>query len=97
MNENQSLLNRIVRKIAFTLLWLLVGLVIALLFLPVAVSPFITAVPLWPALVLALIDAALLVVIPRYVRAPLVIGLALIGGFAAVDVMVNRVLARSSR
>jgi hypothetical protein len=60
------------------------------------VSPFITAVPIWLALVLVLADAALLVVIPRYVHAPLVKGLAQIGGFAAVAaiaVVLSQVLA----
>ena len=69
---------------AQVLWWLIVGVFALVLFLPVAISPFITAVPLWLAGVLALADVALLVLIRRAVRRPLFRGLTVVAGFALV-------------
>ena len=87
-----------VKMVVSSFLWVLVGLFMLLLIAPVAASPIITAVPLWLALVLALLDVTIFVLAVRMVHQPAARGLVLIGGFAfvaAVAIVLSQVLAHT--
>ncbi len=76
------------RKVGFFLLKILGGLVALLSLLPVAVLPFITAVPLALCLLLALVDVGLLVLLARAesvaVKTAVLPGLIIVSGLAVL-------------